>query len=94
MAVLGARAAAAMSVIGLLSSRSPASGRHYNDWWRAISFGSQGGDCDDTDRLPGGDELRARGGAIIVAKRLLWPISNSASDEAAIAAFAKSWRRE
>jgi len=51
----------AMSVIGLLSSRSPASGRHYNDWWRAISFGSQGGDCDDTDRLRGGDELRARG---------------------------------
>jgi len=51
----------AMSVIGLLSSRSPASGRRYNDWWRAISFGSQGGDCDDTDRLRGGDESRARG---------------------------------
>ena len=51
----------AMAVIGLLSSRSPASGRHYNDWWRAISFGSQGGDCGDTDRLRGGDELRARG---------------------------------
>ena len=51
----------AMAVIGLLSSRSPASGRHYNDWWRAISFGGQGGDCDDTDRLHGGDELRARG---------------------------------
>ena len=51
----------AMAVIGLLSSRSPASGRHYNDWWRAISFGSQGGDCDDTDRLRGSDELRAWG---------------------------------
>jgi hypothetical protein len=51
----------AMSVIGLLSSRSPASGRHYNDWWRAISFGSQGGDCDDTDRLRGGDEFARPG---------------------------------
>jgi len=32
----------AMAVIGLLSSRSPASGRHYNDWWRAIGFGGPG----------------------------------------------------
>jgi hypothetical protein len=61
----------AMSVIGLLSSRSPASGRHYNDWWRAISFGSQGGDCDDTDRLRGatscapGASLKARNLTIV-----------------------------
>ena len=61
----------AMSVIGLLSSRSPASGRRYNDWWRAISFGSQGGDCDDTDRLRGatscapGASLKARNLTIV-----------------------------
>ena len=58
----------AMSVIGLLSSRSPASGRHYNDWWRAISFGSQGGDCDDTDVFAGATSCAP--GASLMARNL------------------------
>ena len=58
----------AMSVIGLLSSRSPASGRRYNDWWRAISFGSQGGDCDDTDVFAGATSCAP--GASLMARNL------------------------